>query len=54
MDCGFISKSCLGGKLCKIRCSQEGFPIYKEGDLKINMPGSGETPLCPFDCECCF
>ncbi|KAF8078469.1 hypothetical protein FPV67DRAFT_1465377 [Lyophyllum atratum] len=31
----------------------EGWAIYKEEELGIRDEG-GDTPLCPFDCECCF
>lgn len=31
----------------------EGFEIYREDELKLNNEG-GDTPLCPFDCDCCF
>lgn len=34
--------------------TEEGYPIFTEEELKINLPGSGNTPLCPFDCDCCF
>ena len=34
--------------------TEEGYNIYYEEDLKINLPGSGNTPDCPFDCDCCF
>ena len=34
--------------------TEEGFQIYLEDDLKINLPGSGMTDDCPFDCDCCF
>lgn len=33
---------------------ESGLPVYKYYDLKIGEPGSGFTPLCPFDCSCCF
>ncbi|KAF8578227.1 DUF1764-domain-containing protein [Ramaria rubella] len=33
--------------------TEEGFSIYKEGELGIGDQG-GDTPLCPFDCDCCF
>ncbi|RDB28914.1 Uncharacterized protein C6G9.01c [Hypsizygus marmoreus] len=33
--------------------TEEGWAIYKEDELGIRDEG-GETPLCPFDCECCF
>jgi len=33
--------------------TEEGYRIYGEGDLKLGMKG-GDTPECPFDCNCCF
>ncbi|CAL1696054.1 unnamed protein product [Somion occarium] len=35
------------------RTTEEGFSIYKEDELGITDQG-GDTPLCPFDCQCCF
>ncbi|WVQ81981.1 hypothetical protein IAT38_004108 [Cryptococcus sp. DSM 104549] len=35
------------------RQTEEGFLIFKEAELKID-PEAGGTPLCPFDCDCCF
>ncbi|KAI0793399.1 hypothetical protein C8Q75DRAFT_750060 [Abortiporus biennis] len=35
------------------RKTEEGFSIYKEDELGITGQG-GDTPLCPFDCQCCF
>ncbi|KAH9898545.1 hypothetical protein C8Q73DRAFT_685183 [Cubamyces lactineus] len=35
------------------RKTEEGFAIYKEDELGITDQG-GDTPLCPFDCQCCF
>ncbi|KAI0670014.1 hypothetical protein C8Q78DRAFT_1038748 [Trametes maxima] len=35
------------------RKTEEGFSIYKEDELGITEQG-GDTPLCPFDCQCCF
>ncbi|KAI0762873.1 hypothetical protein C8Q74DRAFT_184607 [Fomes fomentarius] len=35
------------------RRTDEGFVIYKEDELGISA-GGGDTPLCPFDCQCCF
>ncbi|KAJ6519624.1 hypothetical protein C8R45DRAFT_952136 [Mycena sanguinolenta] len=35
------------------RKTEEGWSIYKEDELGIGNEG-GDTPLCPFDCECCF
>jgi Mg-chelatase subunit ChlI len=35
------------------RKTEEGFSIYKEAELGINVEAGG-TPLCPFDCKCCF
>ncbi|THH07785.1 hypothetical protein EW145_g3141 [Phellinidium pouzarii] len=33
--------------------TDEGFLVYKEAELGIKDEG-GDTPLCPFDCDCCF
>jgi hypothetical protein len=33
---------------------ESGLPVYKYYDLRMGEPGSGFTPLCPFDCHCCF
>ncbi|KAH7915382.1 DUF1764-domain-containing protein [Hygrophoropsis aurantiaca] len=35
------------------RKTEDGFSIYKEDELGISKDG-GDTPLCPFDCDCCF
>ncbi|KAH9047544.1 hypothetical protein EDB84DRAFT_1460893 [Lactarius hengduanensis] len=35
------------------RKTEEGFSIFKEDELGINVEAGG-TPLCPFDCNCCF
>jgi len=35
------------------RKTDEGFAIFKEDELGIN-PEAGGTPLCPFECNCCF
>ncbi|KAI5991643.1 hypothetical protein EDD15DRAFT_2276598 [Pisolithus albus] len=35
------------------RKTDEGYSIYKEDELGIGNSG-GDTPLCPFDCSCCF
>jgi len=35
------------------RKTEDGFLIYKEDELGIGNEG-GDTPLCPFDCDCCF
>ncbi|KAK6248997.1 hypothetical protein QUC31_020562 [Theobroma cacao] len=32
----------------------DGFAIYTEEELGINKSDVGSTPLCPFDCDCCF
>jgi hypothetical protein len=31
---------------------ETGFPVYKAHLLKVG--DGGGTPLCPFDCNCCF
>ncbi|TFK76958.1 DUF1764-domain-containing protein [Pluteus cervinus] len=33
--------------------TEEGWAVYKEDELGISNEG-GDTPLCPFDCECCY
>lgn len=35
------------------RKTEEGWAIFKEAELGID-PTAGDTPLCPFDCDCCF
>ncbi|KAG2044686.1 hypothetical protein BDR03DRAFT_906881 [Suillus americanus] len=35
------------------RKTDDGLNIYKEDELGISNTG-GDTPLCPFDCECCM
>lgn len=32
----------------------DGLAIYTEEELGIGKADAGGTPLCPFDCECCF
>jgi hypothetical protein len=34
------------------RYTADGLPIYTEEELNIGKGGG--TPLCPFDCDCCF
>ncbi|KAH8108826.1 DUF1764-domain-containing protein [Phellopilus nigrolimitatus] len=34
------------------RKTEEGFSVFKEDELGIGDEG-GDTPLCPFDCDCC-
>ena len=36
-----------------VRLDSDGLKIYSSESLKINDQG-GDTPLCPFDCNCCF
>jgi len=35
------------------RKTEEGYRVFKEDELGINDTG-GDTPDCPFDCNCCF
>jgi hypothetical protein len=30
----------------------EGFPIYTAAEMRVGQ--GGDTPDCPFDCQCCF
>ncbi|KAL3678210.1 hypothetical protein R1sor_021166 [Riccia sorocarpa] len=32
----------------------DGFTVYSEDEIGWNKKNAGGTPLCPFDCECCF
>lgn len=32
----------------------DGLTVYGEDELKWNSKDAGGTPLCPFDCVCCF
>ena len=34
--------------------TEDGLAIYTKEELKMNLPGSGMTDDCPFDCDCCF
>ncbi|KAL2328670.1 hypothetical protein Fmac_022097 [Flemingia macrophylla] len=34
--------------------TEDGFSVYTEEELGINNADAGNTPLCPFDCTCCF
>ncbi|PKI34717.1 hypothetical protein CRG98_044895 [Punica granatum] len=36
------------------RRTNDGLAIYAEEELGINRADAGGTPLCPFDCSCCF
>ncbi|KAE9410946.1 DUF1764-domain-containing protein [Gymnopus androsaceus JB14] len=37
------------------RKTEEGWSIYKVDELGIGDDDQGgDTPLCPFDCDCCF
>ncbi|EAY03945.1 growth factor, putative [Trichomonas vaginalis G3] len=38
----------------KRRYTEDGLPIFTEAELKMDNPKAGTTPLCPFDCDCCF
>ncbi|KAG0166760.1 hypothetical protein DFQ28_006919 [Apophysomyces sp. BC1034] len=39
------------GKKAK-RLTDDGYPLYDVKDLRIGE--GGDTPDCPFDCQCCF
>ncbi|CAM8961270.1 unnamed protein product [Rhodiola kirilowii] len=38
----------------KPRKKSSGVKIYTEEELGLNRSDAGGTPLCPFDCDCCF
>uniref|UniRef100_A0A7N1A6E8 DUF1764-domain-containing protein n=1 Tax=Kalanchoe fedtschenkoi TaxID=63787 RepID=A0A7N1A6E8_KALFE len=44
----------LFGDSSKPRKKASGMKIYTEEELGLNKPDAGGTPLCPFDCDCCF
>ncbi|KAJ3261715.1 hypothetical protein HK103_004666 [Boothiomyces macroporosus] len=33
--------------------TEDGLPIYLDTELNVGLDG-GDTPQCPFDCQCCF
>ncbi|GBG66828.1 hypothetical protein CBR_g70706 [Chara braunii] len=34
--------------------TEEGYRVYTEDELRVSRKQAGGTPLCPFDCDCCF
>lgn len=34
--------------------TEDGLTLYTEEELGFNKGDAGGTPLCPFDCSCCF
>ncbi|KAK1550670.1 hypothetical protein Q3G72_022845 [Acer saccharum] len=34
--------------------SEDELVVYTEEELGINKADAGNTPLCPFDCSCCY
>ncbi|KAJ6994743.1 hypothetical protein NC653_017520 [Populus alba x Populus x berolinensis] len=34
--------------------TEDGLNIYTEEELGFSKSSGGDTPLCPFDCDCCF
>ena len=36
------------------RRTAEGYRVYRAEELGWNKANAGGTPLCPFDCDCCF
>lgn len=48
-DDGFTDSRGIGPR----KRTEEGWAVYREDELGITNEG-GDTPLCPFDCECCF
>ncbi|KAK7362825.1 hypothetical protein VNO77_04949 [Canavalia gladiata] len=34
--------------------TEDGLSIYTEEELGMTNADAGNTPLCPFDCSCCF
>lgn len=49
--------SVVGGEVenrAKRRRTGDGLVIYSAEELGFGNPDAGGTPLCPFDCSCCF
>lgn len=42
-----------GNKIKARPLTADGLPIYQLWELNISTTG-GDSPDCPFDCECCF
>jgi hypothetical protein len=40
------------GKNSKRKQTEEGYRVFSEDELKLGQ--SKDTPLCPFDCNCCY
>eukprot|EP00252_Welwitschia_mirabilis_P017916 TRINITY_DN3996_c0_g1_i1.p1 TRINITY_DN3996_c0_g1~~TRINITY_DN3996_c0_g1_i1.p1 ORF type:complete len:156 (+),score=31.34 TRINITY_DN3996_c0_g1_i1:189-656(+) len=36
------------------RRTNDGYAIYSEEEIGLNKKNAGGTPLCPFNCDCCF
>ncbi|RWR90132.1 hypothetical protein CKAN_01921300 [Cinnamomum micranthum f. kanehirae] len=36
------------------RRTQDGLAVYSAEELGLGKADAGGTPLCPFDCSCCF
>ncbi|KAK9149434.1 hypothetical protein Scep_008191 [Stephania cephalantha] len=34
--------------------TNDGLAIYTEDELGVSKADAGNSPLCPFDCSCCF
>ncbi|KAF7847852.1 hypothetical protein BT93_L2513 [Corymbia citriodora subsp. variegata] len=50
-----LAESALGDAPSRSRKkTADGLTIYTEDELGINKADGGDTPLCPFDCSCCF
>ncbi|KAJ1971682.1 hypothetical protein H4R35_005119 [Dimargaris xerosporica] len=47
-DDGFFDSRGSGKK----RFTEDGYPLYTVEDLQIGL--GGDTPDCPFGCQCCF
>lgn len=53
-----VMKSTYGGDIVNPEApleridAESGLPVYKAHLLKVGEGGG--TPLCPFDCDCCF
>jgi len=50
---GIKKRIILSSKLTRVgKRTSDGLTLYQEDELRIGQ--GGDTPLCPFDCDCCI
>ena len=53
-DLGFVNGAFVDETSGPKKRTNDGLALYTEEELGINKADVGSTPLCPFDCDCCF